>query len=363
MNNRILSCVVALLISGELAFADNDAWAVSNKYKGKQYRESVVSNIARARSQDSIGICYSVVASVLLDSEYCRVNNVSNCKELPLNKSVSSLGMSRYGNKKDADVYIDERMKSMDLYGGSSYMAVNAAIRIGGAPSEECISLDKVLSKIGSSGEMEVAQERIWDKLKATYFDIKKTQCAECTSDVYSSANEINDDLNLKEPVDQSKLLSSFSKDSLDSALNSLLYPKECSDKLVPVDKKMKMVLFPDKASPLNAKGKIDGFNSYMAKIKSVVGGKPAHPMVVNFCGIDNPPAKPGCANGGHSVVIAGFREYCSDTSTKNCEYELKVVNSWGESWQQSKNDGWIDARSLLDRTYYDKNSMFWLED
>ncbi|VFS56335.1 Uncharacterised protein [Raoultella planticola] len=45
------------------------------------------------------------------------------------------------------------------------------------------------------------------------------------------------------------------------------------------------------------------------------------------------------------------------------CLDVLKVINSWGDSWQKEVNDGWVQAKPLLDSTHYAEYMMGWLSD
>jgi C1A family cysteine protease len=156
-------------------------------------------------------------------------------------------------------------------------------------------------------------------------------------------------------------MMSSFSKDSLDIALNSLLYPKKCSDNLVEFDRSMKVKVYPEKDYGLDKVNQNKGYEAFVTKMKEVMGGEVPHPVIMGFCALDKPTK--ACQDGQHAVVLAGYREYCDDGKPKKCKYEVKAGNSWGESWQKGHNDGWIDAKTLFDRTFYGEASMLWLED
>ena len=65
------------------------------------------------------------------------------------------------------------------------------------------------------------------------------------------------------------------------------------------------------------------------------------------------------CEPYGHSVVISGYRKVCHG---QHCKDSLKVINSWGEDWQVSNDNGWLDANNLLDRSLYTPQAIAWLE-
>ena len=52
--------------------------------------------------------------------------------------------------------------------------------------------------------------------------------------------------------------------------------------------------------------------------------------------------------NIGHSVVICGYKKVIN-IKTKEIIELFKIHNSWGEKWQKENNNGWCNAKNLLE--------------
>ena len=61
-----------------------------------------------------------------------------------------------------------------------------------------------------------------------------------------------------------------------------------------------------------------------------------------------------------HALVITGIRKMCNIKG--NCVQSLKLQNSWGIAWQKAHDDGWVDAKIFLDRTFYEPFSISWFQ-
>jgi hypothetical protein len=49
----------------------------------------------------------------------------------------------------------------------------------------------------------------------------------------------------------------------------------------------------------------------------------------------------------GHGVVIKGMRK---NPASGKCE--LLIHNSWGKTWQNDHNGGWVEATPLIEKSY-----------
>lgn len=91
-------------------------------------------------------------------------------------------------------------------------------------------------------------------------------------------------------------------------------------------------------------------------KFLDVIGGKLGNdtPLLASVC-LAEKVALTGKCSDGHILAINGLKTVCSNT---RCDAYLKVLNTWGPSWQQAKSDGWLDAKTFYD--YVERLS--WLE-
>ncbi|MGG1928988.1 hypothetical protein ABFY58_23680 [Enterobacter soli] len=95
-----------------------------------------------------------------------------------------------------------------------------------------------------------------------------------------------------------------------------------------------------------------------MIIIKSVLND--GRPIALSGICMDKKMRGKSC-NNAHAVVISGFKTLCDKNN--HCLDVLKVVNSWGDAWQRENNDGWLEAKPLLDSTRYQTATLTWFTD
>lgn len=320
-------------------------------------------------SQDSLGICYASVAATILNYENCRLNNkrtgkVVKCSTVPDEEKFSSLGLTRYGNDPEGKEIYSASYPALRINGGSSWNVIaRAGYFVGSGPSEKCISLDKVLSKIGGVDGKEAAQLAFWKDLQAL-FQKSQGQTAELSVKKYGS--QVQKCMGME--VSNEALLHAFGEKTYQKFLRKLMIGKECNranmnayfegqDSTIPKQ-------FPEENKKSNYKATIK-------KIQNVLNDK--HPLALQNICLDEVP-KPiyqgvtasqgdipdGFCKNPHATVISGYKRVCAG---KECYDAIKVVNSWGEGFQKKINDGWVKADFLLDRTNYESGTLAWIED
>ncbi len=328
-----------------------------------------VTNMPRVRTQDTIGICYAFVASTLIDQANCVQKNVSDCSAVSDNDKVSPLDMSRYSQKLDDNADESDRFNYEGLSdGGSEVLALyNAAFRAQSIVRESCAPFDQVVGRLQDPHEAQQAELAMWKKFKDSYdaFKTKQKGCAQCALEfATATANDIKQNYNIK--ASNEEILKAFSEDTYGKFLDKLLVPDACWDfkNQTSLKGNWKLGLYPDA-------GKKSNYDSTIDKIKEVLGKK--HPLSIGFCTQTPLKAKSMSDCGdqskkgdmavgeGHSVVIKGYRRVCN--SANKCYDAVQVQNSWGQSWQDANDDGWVNAKDLLDRSFYEQQSISWLEE
>ncbi|WP_413585919.1 hypothetical protein [Bdellovibrio sp. HCB274] len=328
-------------------------------------------------SQDTFGICYAASASTILNFEQCKQLNVKNCKtDLPDSKRVSSVGIARYGrfpNSMDDDDTRDENYKKLGEGGDGTQLLDMAVDIVDRLPSEKCVSLERILSKgVFKSGEISQTQRIIWENLRTDYDKYREAvaaNCKDCADKYYQRAAEaVSKNMKIEEDQkssaslrsDPTKLLAAFQKETYEEALNTLLYPPECSSPKNGIELagkgKFEVKNFPEK-------GKVDAQQT-LGKIVSILESRQPvllEPVCVADC--DQKPSKtdPGIGPKLHSIVVAGYRKICKKDNPTSCRYALKVINSGGAGWQKANNDGWLEADPLLKNVNMDMVSLAWL--
>lgn len=325
--------------------------------------QSEVQNMPKITSQDGLGICYAHVAATMLQTENCRILK-QNCASLSPTETFSPLDLTRYHRPQDGATGRRRDYKNLKFDGGDIHNAIIiGGLMVGGAASEECVSLDKLLSQYDNREDAVELQAQMWERLKTKYEETKKLangidpNCTSCLDNIYATAaaeteEEFGQNLNLA--VSNISLARAFARDTLGEFLDRVTGASKCNktSQLVKfANPEQKYSFFPttDSASPEVVKN----------KIRDVLkGGRPV--SLGNLCLGQEPPNK--CAAGNsHGVVIAGYREIC--TPSGSCRYAFKVVNSWGKTWQERNNDGWMDGETILKHTHIKKNIIGFFED
>ncbi|MFZ3229352.1 MAG: hypothetical protein WA160_04030 [Pseudobdellovibrio sp.] len=115
----------------------------------------------------------------------------------------------------------------------------------------------------------------------------------------------------------------------------------------------------------------------YGTVIKNVL--KKGYPININIClAPENNPdclyPSPAQVKGGavswpnkkppiglsHEVVIVGLKKMRVNNV---CKEYIKIHNSWGQGWQNSNSDGWVDADKIISRIRNKPGSLVWLDD
>ncbi|MEK2689503.1 hypothetical protein [Bdellovibrio sp. GT3] len=338
-------------------------------------------------TQDTLGICYGASVSTILNFEQCKQMNVANCKkDLPDSKRVSAVGISRYGRDAgmDDDDTQDGNYKKLGEGGDGTRVLSMAVDIVDRLPSEKCVSLEKILSKgvFKNKDEITLAQRAIWDNLKQDYDKYREavaSNCKDCADKYYQRAAEtVSKNLKVEEDQkstgslrsDPAKLLAAFQKETYEEALNTLLYPAECSNPTNGIELAGKNN-FEVKNYP--ELGKADREQA-LGKIVSILQSRQPvllEPICVADCSDEaknkcvkactTKECKDSCGPKYHSAVVAGYRKICKKDNPSSCRYALKVINSGGASWQKANNDGWLEADPLMKNVKIDSLSLAWL--
>ncbi|QDK43734.1 hypothetical protein DOM22_00390 [Bdellovibrio sp. ZAP7] len=319
---------------------------------------------------DTFGICFAASAATVLNYEMCKQGSIKDCSTLPEEKRVSTLGIARYAAKPIEDGLTDYDDSYQQLKEGSSGAKVlTLASNMFKMPTEKCVSLQRIASKIPVEGANDAvaAQQAIWKDLEAAYKGYRKAlseKCDSCASKFYATAVEtvskgikLEDDQMIDPNLrnDQARVMQAFKEDTYEKALNTLLYPKACSENGISLPKPSDVTVryFPQKEKILDGQ-------SLIPQIKKILESK--QPVILDgICVQDCETTRPLY----HSIVVAGYRKICpkGDTKQQNCREALKVVNSAGAGWQAIHNDGWVEAKSLMKNVKVVAGTLSWLED
>ncbi|NUN05088.1 MAG: hypothetical protein HUU57_04930 [Bdellovibrio sp.] len=336
-----------------------------------------IRNMPRVASQDGLGICYACVAATMMQTENCRKLNI-DCSNLEKSQLISQLDLTRIVAPQDPG---RQAPMARSAYKGLKTSPDDNVKESGGDPhstaliaslvtkkvaSEACVSLDVILSKMYDRKETIEAQEAMWDRMKSYYDDYRKNkECIACTNKAYATAiEEIDKNLDLK--VSKEEVLRAFGQDTYEKFLDELTGANKCSAANMVAFESVKTVKyeqFPDASenNPKKLKNPVTD-EEFIKKMRDIVrSGRPA--ALSGVCLVGDPE---NCKGKNHAVVIAGHRKVCdrepSDPKAV-CKDSVKVVNCWGQTWQNDNNDGWVDAAALMKQTAKKPNILGWFED
>ena len=181
------------MLVGNTAKAYYNLNTIDGSYSAKSDTAVEVKNMPPIMSQDTIGICYAVAASTLLTAENCR-SQKTDCRHISEKDIFSPIDLAQFGGPIKGD---NASPFSYEIHeGGSTGMVTQRiAMDVGYSAAEECLSLDKILSKIGGAQEGTRLQAAVWQNLKDKYANFKK-KCPTCTADSFSTGgNDQADEL------------------------------------------------------------------------------------------------------------------------------------------------------------------------
>lgn len=318
-----------------------------------------ITNMPRLVNQGATGVCYAATASVLIDQATCKYYDYEDCTQMPEDKRASVMDMTRFltkdswhGNPVSRGEYL-----GLEFDGGSLSQMLFIALYGGGMTAfmqDSCAPFDLLHSQLPDAAEAQQHDLKMWKKFKESYNEFQLKGCTDCAE---SFAEKMVSDLKAEFDIRFSleRLPLAYQESDYRAFLDVLLIPEEClnMDKTVNIPPDLALESFPYKDEYTN-------YDELMGVIK--VNLRKEVPMGLSFCAaidfdLENPV---GCEQEGHILVIHGYKKVCD--SENNCKDALRVQNSYGQVWQDNNNDGWLDAKTLLDRTTYFSVALTWVE-
>ncbi|QDK43729.1 hypothetical protein DOM22_00360 [Bdellovibrio sp. ZAP7] len=313
------------------------------------------------RSQDTVGVCYAFTAAALFDQANCVAKKISNCAEIPEKDRVSPLDISRFGKVLAEDEDRTDRFnyEGLNFGGSNAALTLQNAIGSGGVARETCAPFDQFTSSVSDLKEAQKIESEIWNKFTNAYNEYVKIKkkSGQGAADIFAAekSKELVETCRIRTP--QEEVLKAFSEDTYERFLDKALVPDKCWDfkEQVSLNGDWKLNIFP-------SVGKKSNYKETSEKIKEILAT--GQPVVFDFCAQEPLTAKKiaQCKGYGHSVVVTAFSKACN--SKGKCVDRVKVHNPWGAGWQKNyTDDGWVEAKVLLDRSFYENQSLTWLSE
>lgn len=338
MNKFAYLIIFVSLLSGRAARAEHPYETLDQSYR--QRGESIeITPMTPVKSQDGIGLCYGFTATSLLENYRCREMNLdcNDPKEI-----LSSLDVTSY--------YQRERL----VEGGQTYRILsNLESGKKKVAREECARFSTLVHQVSVSQNSYIKDEkRGWNFLTKKWNEYrglagtKRNDCVSCLADEIKSTL-----VNITTPTEQLKKAFEEAR-SLEEFLYKSILPVHCLEE----SKMAAIPPFVTKSFP-TYKDKLTD-EALAQKIETVLRNN--IPLEMGICTSGTNP----CQNdSGHSITLFGIKEMCNGQSDQ-CRKVVKIKNSYGMSWQNNTDDGWVDLAALTEasRALGPHNNITWIQ-
>ncbi|MGR5945209.1 hypothetical protein [Enterobacter sp. C4G1] len=340
-----------------------------------------ITNLPKIPGQGAIGICYAYVSAVMLTAENCRALH-EDCTQYKPDQIFSPFSLVKFMDYSDDDNAEQKAVTSQknkiqaDEGGNAATIMQVVALDTGTGGSLSCAAKEKVMPDFTDDAAT-MREYEMWQNVRKIYVLLNPKarkvdlNCPDCI-EAFLKAHQA-DFLQLKAifpllPDDKRKQVQLLTESTYHLFLGKLVVPKACyrlsASVLFENMGKVKMSIYPE-----SVEDKKDGqttqhtpptgnYADSMTIIKSVLNG--GRPVALEGICMDKKIKGKSC-NNAHAVVISGFKTVCDKNN--HCLDVLKVVNSWGDAWQKENNDGWLEAKPLLDSTLYQTATLSWFTD
>lgn len=326
------------LISGYTVRAEYPYETLDRSYRQKGEIHEVTP-ASPVKSQDGIGLCYGFTATSLLEHYRCRELNLdcTDPKEI-----LSSLDVTSY--------YQRERL----IEGGQTYRILsNLESGKKKIAREECARFSTLVHQVSVSQNSYIKDEkRGWNFLIKKWNEYrglggtKRNDCISCLADEIKSTL-----VNITTPTDQLKKAFEEAR-SLEEFLYKSILPLHCLEE-------SRMAAIPPFVTRTYPTYKDKFSDEGLAqKIETVLRNN--IPLEMGIC---TSSVSPCPDDSGHSITLFGIKEMCSG-QTSQCRKAVKIKNSYGMSWQNKTDDGWVDLASLIEasKALGTHNNITWIQ-
>ncbi|VVE07356.1 hypothetical protein PIN31009_02437 [Pandoraea iniqua] len=345
-----------------------------------------VTNLPPVTGQGALGICFAHVASTMLTAENCRALK-TDCKAVTDAEVFSPLALaSIWGRQKtrDAAAASDNRKAPADSgslnvseAGNSAMILQVVAYDTGAAPSLACAS--KKIMTPGYTDALATQRELdMWNRTKAIFRQLHDeaksvdVNCTDCIKTFESShATDVSFLTETFPAISKKKArsVSALAEPDYGQFLYRLAVPAECvrlsRSVMFESMHKVSVRFYPQPAEsdtpgskPTKNAASRGNYKQAIEVIRTALADQ--RPLALGNICLDKTPTAEGCKN-SHEVVVVGLKSTCD--AKNRCTDAIRVVNSWGDDWQKDNGDGWVDAKTLLDRTFYKPPILVWFAD
>lgn len=336
---KLITFIASILFFNQIVHAEFPYETLDSTYTSNGIIKEIFPSTP-VKSQDGVGLCYGFAATSLLEHYRCKELDIpcTDSKDI-----LSSLDVTSYEENRSEKILKEGGMPSFILH--------NIANSNRKLAREECASFSSLIHEIIFENKKYKSEKIGWDFLsqgwnnfKSRKIQGKSNDCITCMADNIKAAL-----VNIKTPSEQIKEALDKSNSAEEFLFRTLL-PVHCLQE----KETLEIPPFVVKTFPTFRDPQDD--QSLQNKVMSLLNS--GTPLEINICSNKN---KEDC--GGHAVTLFGLKEVCSKVH-KDCKKMVKVKNSYGNSWQQQTNDGWVELKTLIESSinYNRGNNLVWIE-
>jgi hypothetical protein len=329
MKKHILFLIIGWVLSGS-SMADNAFKFIPEDWKQTQEKVLSLPSGFEALNQDPFPLCFAVTASTLID--------LINCKNGECNKEnrVSFLSLAKYGGKAfpletSKNVYIPES--------GSTLATINYLKKGGKFSKYKNCNYEKFTNKLKENKSLTLASKN--EQFNEIFKQYKKYYKYNKYLTIYYTRLWLEEMKFWNPDVSEAKALSFLSLNTAEQAKEELIhtYCEENLQVTQPNNFEIKSI----KIDPVKIKD-----------IEKVIDNNLDKKIftAITFC--FNETLDKACKT-SHIVIITGKSIYTKEDKSMKA---YKILNTWGQEWQNNNKDGWIEASNFLSYTY---GELIWL--
>lgn len=371
---RRLNLVSLFILWSSSIFASvNKAPPPYVRVEGVVKNEFQVSNMPRERCIGEFPICFGAAPTVVAQRHYCKVNQISDCKNLPPDKEISTFSVvswarkntvichqkdgvtvdesgvevpSEYCGQQELSNRIQSSYSNIGIFGGNAIFALTNASTTFSFKSEACYPSEKIINKYGKTKE---TVDEFMARVKSFFESNKsKTNCDDCLEKLVADANDL---LNVN-TVDVVALKNALNKNTVQEFLYKLVF-RDCAS--LTAMKKPKTLAYPDLISRPGVKNptSVDDIATMLEEVM-----KTDTPVILSKVCTERD-KNDECVT-RHAIVVSGVRLVCPTNSSdeSKCRKMYKIQNSNCGDWAKNYDGGWVDQKSLMANVKVDPIDM-----
>jgi hypothetical protein len=332
------------------------AITMASRLRGDAIERFEVSNLPRARSAGQSPFCMAYAMSYLLQHRYCAAQGIGDCSQATPDQEINPLSVLAYTERQRDGREFDTAVsyRSLNLHTVAVRYFPDVAPAVGHFKADSCFPADAWLNNFASEADY---SQRIDDigKVYELYRPVEgaSSDCADCDALAAKALRALTGVE--RSAADTHQALASPTTGEF--VYRTLFAPSSCQPIVLQTPKARAMRFPADPAArPPMA--------TVLAKALQLLSTRDAPVVLRGLCTDRN---RAGQCVGSHSIALTGFEmdvASCAPDFGPGCRFNIKVLNSAGQKWQDKYQGGWLDGPRFF-ANLGEKNgsyALYWLQ-